>query len=121
MRGAAAKKSVILAVAWLAMPVLMPPGSVRAQHACDAVTDEGWRVMPSTEVTGVKDGAPYPVGPDGAVDRTTTLLPLCNYFNAIGNYSLRSYALDPFDKTERVVLCRAGAPVAPYAGSCPPK
>ena len=103
-------------LAWLMAVTVMAP----AQHACDPVTDEGWRVVASVETGGVKDGAPYAVGGDWLVDRTTTLLPLCNYFNAAGAYSLRSYSLGPYDKTERVTLCRAGAPVAPYAGRCPP-
>ena len=46
---------------------------------------------------------------------------LCNYINAAGNYSLRSYSLSPEDKTERVMICRGNAAVAPYAGPCPPK
>ena len=92
-----------------------------AQHACDAIGDEGWRVVASNEVTDVKDSAPFRDGGDWAVERTTTLLPLCNYFNAVGNYSLRSYSLDPVRQTERVTLCRAGAAVAPYAGPCPPR
>ena len=78
-------------------------------------------MVASDEVTGVKDSAPYRAGGDWVVDRTTTLLPLCNYFSPVGSYSLRSYSLDPYDKTERVVLCHAGAAVAPYAGPCPPK
>ena len=32
------------------------------------------------------------------VERTTTLLPLCNYFSPVGSYSLKSYSLDPFDE-----------------------
>ena len=32
------------------------------------------------------------------VERTTTLLPLCNYFSPVGSYSLKSYSLDPFDQ-----------------------
>ena len=60
------------------------------------------------------------------MDRTTTLLPLCNYFNAVGNYSLRSYSLAPSVKVERISICQpaaAGASVAvpPYGGPCPPK
>ena len=55
------------------------------------------------------------------VDRTTTVLPMCNYINASGNYSLRSYSLSPEDKIERVMICRGNAAVAPYAGPCPPK
>jgi hypothetical protein len=102
--------------AWLA--AVSP---ARAQHACDPVEDVGWRVLATTEVTGVRDGAPYQDRDDWVVDRTTALLPLCNYFNAIGNYSLRSYSLAPTEKTERVVICRGGAAVAPYAGACPPR
>jgi hypothetical protein len=95
-------------------------GMAPAQHACDPVTDEGWTVAATVETAGVKDGAPYDVGGDWFFDRTTTLLPLCNYRNAAGAYSLRSYSLSPYDKTERVTLCRAGVAVAPYAGPCPP-
>jgi len=96
-----------------------------ALPACDPATEAGWRVMPSLEVTDTRDGVPYRTGADWAVDRTTTLLPFCNYFSPVGSYSLRSYSLDPFDRTERVTLCRgadpgASAPVAPYAGPCPP-
>src|SRR5262245_34823045 len=105
-----------LAASWLAAA-----SPARAQHTCDPVEDAGWRVLATTEVTGVKDGPPYQAGADWVVDRTTTLLPLCNYFNAIGNYSLRSYSLEPTEKTERVVICHDGAAVAPSAGSCPPK
>jgi hypothetical protein len=106
----------VLTTCWLAA---VTPG--RAQHACDAVEDEGWRVLATTEATGVKDSAPYRVGGDWVIDRTTTLLPLCNYFNAIGNYSLRSYSLEPIEKIERVVICRGVTAVAPYVGSCPPQ
>ena len=69
----------------------------------------------------MKDSAPYRVGLDWFVDRTTTPLPLCNYFNAVGNYSLCSYSLDPCEKKERIAICRGGVAVAPYAGPCPPK
>ena len=72
----------------------------------------------TVETAEVKDTAPYRAGDDWVVDRTTTLLPLCNYFNAAGTYSLRSYSLDPTQRTERVVLCRGARPVAPYAGPC---
>jgi hypothetical protein len=114
-------KSGALAAAWLAAAAIGGPPAARAQHACDAIGDEGWRVVASNETTGVKDGAPYQAGGDWVVDRITTVLPLCNYFNAVGNYSLRSYALDPVERKERVVLCHAGTAVPPYAGSCPPK
>ena len=94
--------------------------AARAEPVCDAAT-EGGRVVLSMEVVGVSDGAPVPAGADWVVERTTTILPLCNYFSPVGSYSLKSYSLDPEKKTERVTICRAGVPVAPYAGSCPPK
>ncbi len=93
----------------------------RAGHTCDALGEPGWSTVPSREVLKVVDAAPYRVGADWFVDRTTTVLPLCNYINAGGNYSLRSYSLSPEDETERVMICRAGAAVASYAGPCPPK
>ena len=94
---------------------------LRAAHTCDALGDPGWSTVPSEEIVAVKDAAPYRDGENWFVERTTTVLPLCNYINASGNYSLRSYSLGPEDTTERVAICRAGAAVAPYAGSCPPK
>ena len=68
----------------------------------------GYRVDASTEVTDVKDGAPYRAGADWMVERTTTLLPLCNYFSPVGSYSLKSYSLDPFteDRARDAVPCR---------------
>jgi hypothetical protein len=98
-------------------------GGAAAQplHTCDAIGDEGWRAVATQEIASVKDGAPFDAGSDWVVERTTRLLPLCNYVNAVGNYSLRSYSLDPIEKTERVVICRAGAPVEPYRGPCPPR
>lgn len=109
--------AVVVALAWL----LLLGTAARALHGCDPVDEEGWTVTATEEVTGVRDGAPYRDGADWSVDRVTTLLPMCNYFNAVGNYSLRSYSLDPFEKTEHVAICRAGTAVAPYAGPCPPK
>jgi hypothetical protein len=55
-----------------------------------------------------------------------TGLPLCNYFTPVGSYSLRSYSLDPTQRTERVAICRTGAQgmsvaIPPYAGPCPPR
>jgi hypothetical protein len=111
-------KSAALALACRAALILVAAGDGRAQHACDAAGEEGWRVVPTVETVAVKDGAPYRAGDDWVVERTVTLLPLCNYFNAVGTYSLRSYSLDPRQQTERVVLCRGGVPVAPYAGAC---
>ena len=93
----------------------------QAQHTCDEIGDEGWRVLATVETTGVKDSAPYAAGGDWFVDRVTTLLPLCNYFTATGEYSLRSYSLDPVEQKERVAICRGGKAVAPYTGTCPPQ
>ena len=107
---------------WSVIFILLAAGlpAARAQHLCDP-PPEGGRVMASTEVTDVNDGAPYQAGADWMVERTTRLLPLCNYFSPVGSYSLKSYSLDPFTKVERVKLCQAAIPVAPYAGPCPPK
>jgi hypothetical protein len=103
------------------LAVLLPATAVRALHSCDPADEEGWTVSATEEFTAVKDGAPYQAGADWFVDRVTTLLPMCNYFNAVGNYSLRSYSLDPHDQTERIAICHAGAAVKPYAGKCPPR
>ena len=98
--------------------------AARAEPVCDAPT-EGGRVVLSMEVVGSKDSAPMRTGADWVVERTTTVLPLCNYFSPVGSYSLKSYSLDPENKTERVTICRAGpqglTAVAPYAGPCPPQ
>jgi hypothetical protein len=96
-----------------------------AEHACDALGDPGWRTVATVETTHQADSAPYQVGDNWFVDRSTTLLPFCNYYNSIGNYSLRSYTLAPETRTERVEICRSlpqggSAPVVPYAGRCPP-
>jgi hypothetical protein len=106
-----------LAGVWLAFA----PPYASAQHACDAVAEEGWRVMPTVEIAGVKDSAPYRSGGDWVLDRTTTRLPFCNYITPTGGYSLRSYSLEPVNVTERVVICRGADAVAPYPGPCPPK
>jgi hypothetical protein len=94
--------------------------AARAEPVCDPPAD-GDRMLLTMEIAGVSDGAPVQSGADWTVERTTTLLPLCNYFSPVGSYSLKSYSLDPQNKTERVTICRAGVAVAPYAGSCPPK
>ena len=116
LRSAAGTSGLCVALALTTLTA----AAAQAQHACDAIGEEGWRVVATQETTEVRDGAPYQIGGNWFVDRTTTLLPLCNYFNAAGNYSLRSYSLDPIKSTQRVTLCRAGKAVAPYAGSCPP-
>ena len=35
-------------------------GAAWAQHACDDIGEEGWRVVASVEVTGIKDVTPVP-------------------------------------------------------------
>jgi hypothetical protein len=95
-------------------------------HKCDPVTEEGWTVVPERQKLSETDGAPFRVGADWYVDRTTTVLPFCHYYNSIGIYSLNSYSLDPVDSDERVQICRdAGegrsVAVAPYEGPCPPQ
>lgn len=97
-----------------------------AAHPCDPVTDAGWSLVADEETLSETDGPPYPSGPDWFVDRVTTVLPYCHYFNSIGIYSMRSYSLDPVVTTRRVAICTRGArdgamtAVAPYAGPCPP-
>jgi hypothetical protein len=87
----------------------------------DPVADAGWSVVPSLETVGEAEGAPYQDGADWFVDRTTTRLPFCNYYNDIGIYSMRSYTLSRQVATQRIAICRGGAAVAPYAGPCPPR
>jgi hypothetical protein len=108
-------------------------GNTLAQttHQCDPVdptADVGWSVVPSLETVGVADSAPYQTGASGDwfIERTTTLIPFCNYYNEIGIYSMRSYTLAPQVAKERVQICRrtsAGVSAAqpPYDGPCPPK
>ena len=107
------------------------PAGAQTNFKCDPldpVADAGWSVVPSLETVGEADSAPYQAGAGGDwfVDRTTTLIPFCNYYNDLGIYSLRSYTLSPQEKQEKVAICEAapaGASVAvpPYAGPCPPK
>ena len=77
-----------------------------AEHKCDPVTDEGWSVVPERETLSQTDGLPYQTGTDWFVDRVTTVLPFCHYFNSIGIYSMRSYSLDPVETRERIAICR---------------
>jgi hypothetical protein len=99
-------------------------------HKCDPVdpiADVGWSVVPSLETVGATDGAPFQAGRigDWFVERVTTRIPFCNYYNEIGIYSMRSYTLAPEVTKERIRICEHSAtggsnPVLPYAGSCPP-
>jgi hypothetical protein len=108
-------------VSVIMLTAALGPAAAQALHACDAIGDKGWTMLATNETTDVKDSAPYRTGNDWFVDRTTTLLPMCNYFNDAGNYSLRSYSLDPVKKTEHIALCHGGTAVVPYVGPCPPK
>jgi hypothetical protein len=115
----------------VAVPELCCPVSAQATHKCDPVdpiSDVGWSVVPSLETVGVADSAPYQAGTSGDwfVERTTTRIPFCNYYNEIGIYSMRSYTLAPEVTKERIRICAAAATggaeaVSPYAGTCPPK
>ena len=99
--------------------------SAAAARTCDPVTDAGWSVIAEDETLSQTDGPPYQSGSDWFVDRVTTVLPYCHYFNSIGIYSMRSYSLDPVVTEERIAICRqsgnGSAAVAPYAGPCPPR
>jgi hypothetical protein len=107
------------------------PGAAQSNPKCDPVdpvSDAGWSVVPSLETIGKADSAPYQAGATGDwfIDRTTTLLPFCNYYNEIGIYSMRSYTLSRQVIEERIAICKsalAGGSVAvePYAGPCPPR
>ena len=117
--------TVVIAVQ--SLPGVALAQSLSAEHACDALGDKGWRTVPTVETVAQSDGAPYRTEPGGSwfVDRTITVLPFCNYYNTVGNYSLRSYSLSPEDSTQRIEICHAGnagtsVAVAPYAGRCPP-
>jgi hypothetical protein len=110
-----------LALATLAALLALAAPPTRAQHACDPAGEAGWRVAASTEVAATRDGAPVRApGGDWFVERITTLIPMCTYFNPSGIYSLRTYSLEPFERTERITICRVDVPVAPYSGPCPP-
>jgi hypothetical protein len=124
--------AIVFAIgALVAMAASGGPGVAQSNPKCDPVdpvSDVGWSVVPSLEAVGNADSAPYQAGPSGDwfIDRTTTLLPFCNYYNEIGIYSMRSYTLSRQVSKERIQICKstpAGASVAiePYAGPCPPK
>jgi hypothetical protein len=123
--------SVVFVTAAIAASVATcGPCTAQANHKCDPIdptSDVGWSVVPSVETVGVVDGAPYQAGTSGDwfIERTTTLVPFCNYYNEIGIYSMRSYTLAPQVTKERIRICERTAAggsgaVAPYAGPCPP-
>ena len=120
-----AARIIAVAIAALAAST-MSSGAGAAEHTCDPVTDDGWSVIAERETLSRTDGPPYQSGADWFVDRVTTVLPFCHYFNSIGIYSMRSYSLDPVVTEERIAICRGigesgSAAVAPYAGPCPPR
>ena len=117
-------KMIAVAVAALAASAISR-AAIAAEHKCDPVTDAGWSVVPEREVLSRTDSPPYQSGTDWFIDRITTVLPFCHYFNSIGVYSMRSYSLDPVVTEERVAICRQNGSdsvaVAPYPGPCPPR
>jgi hypothetical protein len=125
----------IALVALVIMILAVAPGFcghllAQPTHKCDPVdpiADVGWSVVPSLETVGAVDGAPFQAGRTGDwfVERVTTRIPFCNYYNEIGIYSMRSYTLAPEVTKERIRICEHSAtggsdPVSPYSGSCPP-
>jgi hypothetical protein len=122
--------SIALAAA-VAMTAGIDPGAAQSLPKCDEIGDADWRIVPALETVGQADSKPYQNGTPGNwfVDRTTTVLPFCHYYNSVGNYSLRSYSLSPEDKKERIGICKGttdsiqgggSVAIAPYAGPCPP-
>jgi hypothetical protein len=121
-------KTVVIVVAAVLAATAMQSTAIAADHICDPVTDRGWSVVPDRQVVSREDGTPYQAGASGNwfVDRVTTVLPFCNYYNSIGIYSMRSYSLDPEVTEERIAVCTrtadgGSAAVPPYTGPCPPK
>jgi len=109
----------------IASVITSGPSRTQAQHSCDAIGETGWKIVATVETTAQVDSAPYQAGTSWFVERTTTLLPFCNYYNSLGNYSLRSYSLAPETRKERIEICHdlpqgGSAAVAPYTGRCPP-
>ncbi len=108
----------------------------------------GWTVNEDHRIVKQSDGVPYEQGRGNwFVDRETTTQPMCSVFDDLGQYSLRSYMLQPFVTKTQVKICQATAnggsarfvPVdakpkppdtahevyepfnRPYLGSCPPR
>jgi hypothetical protein len=119
------KAAPLLCALAVVAAAVFPGAPAVADHKCDPVSEAGWSVVPSHEITGESEGTPYEEGTTWFVDRSTTVLPLCNYFDAIGNYSLNSYSLAPRVAKERVAICRRNSEgkivaISPYSGPCPP-
>jgi hypothetical protein len=97
-----------------------------AYHKCDDPPDGG-DVMKTIEIADQKDGSPHATGAAGNwyVTRMTKWIPYCMYHDAIGLYSLDTYALQPKIFEEEIQICEetpggGSRPVAPFAGPCPP-
>ena len=98
----------------------------QANHKCDEAIDSG-SMRKTIEIADQKDSAPHANGAAGNwyVMRTSKWIPYCMYHDAIGLYSLDTYALMPQIIDEEIQICEALAgggsrPVAPFAGPCPP-
>jgi len=100
----------------------------QATHKCDPPPDGG-DVMKTIEIADQKDSVPHAKGTAGNwfVTRTTKWIPYCMYHDAIGLYSLDTYALQPKVFDEEIQICESvpapiggSRPVAPFAGPCPP-
>jgi len=115
------------AAQWAKTAIVPPP-----THKCDEPPDGG-DMMKTIEIADQKDSAPHAKGAAGNwyVTRTTKWIPYCMYHDAIGLYSLDTYALTPKLINEEVQICEAVAaggappggssrPIAPFAGPCPP-
>src|SRR5258708_20947097 len=95
----------MIAVAVAALTVsAISKAAAAAEHKCDPVADAGWSVAPEREVLSQTDGAPYQSGTDCLVDRVTTVLPFCHYFNSIGVYSMPPYSPHPVVTEDRGVI-----------------
>jgi hypothetical protein len=110
------------AAQWKATKIVPQP----TQH-CDQ-SELGGDMVKTIEIADQKDGMPHQTGPAGNwyVTRTTKWIPYCMYHDAIGLYSLDTYALTPKIIAEEVRVCEgipggASRPVAPFAGPCPPR
>lgn len=124
--------TLFISMSMLACSVLYaaPPGEpspgipvVPASHPCDELGDAGWRVVATREIAQVVDSPARQdgLGGDWWVDRRITVLPFCNYYNKVGNYSLRSYSLSPETVTQSVRICQGNNALPPYDGKCPPQ
>jgi hypothetical protein len=130
------------------------PGAARAECSLENVASAqeiaaGWTIHEDRRIVKQVDGPPYEQGGRGNwfIDRETTTLPMCSVFDDLGQYSLRSYMLQPSVAKTQVKICQATATGGsarfipldakpkppdtahevyqpydrPYAGPCPPR